>query len=249
MAQVYIGTSGFYYRHWLGKFYPKNIKHDQLLAFYSKYFNTVEINSTFYRLPLEKTVAGWKKTVGNQFVFSLKMSRYVTQFGALSPEVSSLKLFFERVVPLASSPPRHLVLFQTSPPLKFNENKLKNLLEKLPNNFRYSFEFRHQSWFNEKTYQILKQAGAALVFADSPIKNNSRIFPKADVETANFFYFRFHGSQSLYSSFYTDKELQFYAELIKKKLKKGIDVYAYFNNDVEGYAIVNALRLKKLVSA
>ena len=118
----------------------------------------------------------------------------------------------------------------------------------LPKTFLYAFEFRHQSWFTNEIYKILQQNNCAVVLSDSPKdRDNTRLWPYENIDTADFFYIRFHGSQSLYNSSYTNKELKFYAKLIKEKQKNGQAVYAYFNNDAAGFAIENAKKLKNLL--
>lgn len=292
MADIFIGTSGFLYSHWIGDFYPENLKRENFLSFYAKHFQTVEINSSFYHLPRQKTVENWLKQVPKDFIFSFKMSRFVSHFGKLDPKVKSFPLFFEAIKPLAVSPTKHLVLIQTPSSFKVNAKKLKNFLKHLPQKFLYAFEFRHQSWFCKEVYEILKKHNAAVVLADSPIKRksearnpksetmtkiqnqndqnvlnfensnlefvsnfdirisdlNNRLWPYVAVGTASFFYIRFHGSKQLFASSYSDEELKFYAMLIKEKIKRGMKVYCYFNNDAEGAAVSDAKRLLKFLS-
>lgn len=247
---VFIGTSGFYYPHWVGNFYPEDIKKDELLSFYSQRFNTVEINSSFYHTLKPKTVGNWIKNVPADFVFSFKMSRFVTHIKKLACEKESLDLFFNSLATFKSSKPsqtrsksKPLILVQTPPSLKINEERLIDFIEMLPKNFLYAFEFRHQSWFCESIYKILKKVNAAVVLSDNP----RGVWPHVNVEITNFFYIRFHGSKKLFSSSYTNEELKFYAKLIKEKLEKGMNVFAYFNNDAEGWAVKNAKTLKSFL--
>jgi uncharacterized protein YecE (DUF72 family) len=243
MAKVLIGTSGFYYPHWFGNFYPQDLKKAELLSFYSQRFNTVEINSSFYHILKPKTVENWSKKVPKDFVFTFKMSRFVTHVKKLACEKESLNLFFNSLFTLKSSKTKQLVLIQLPPSLKINREKLINFIGMLPKNFLYAFEFRHQSWFADDIYKILKKFNMAVVLSDSP----NHLWPYVNIETANFFYIRFHGSKRLFSSSYSDRELKFYAKLIKEKLKRGMNVYAYFNNDAEGRAVENAKKLKSLL--
>jgi len=273
MAKVFIGTSGFYYPHWIGNFYPQDLERDKFLSFYSQRFNTVEINSSFYHILKPKTVENWSKKVPENFVFSFKMSRFVTHIKKLACEKESLGLFFNSLTTFKSPKTKQLILIQLPPSLKINRERLINFIEMLPKNFLYAFEFRHQTWFDEGIYKILKKVNIAMVLSDSPMKNTKttiekparldkfnndrtsqvkalrfrRLWPYANVNTANFFYIRFHGSQSLFSSSYTNQELKFYVSLIKEKLKKGMNVYAYFNNDAHGWAVENAKRLKSFL--
>jgi uncharacterized protein YecE (DUF72 family) len=136
---------------------------------------------------------------------------------------------------------------QTPSFLKRNPVILSTFLKSLPKTFLYAFEFRHQSWFSQEVYQILKKYNLSLVLSDSPRNSDGfRIWPYENIDTANFFYIRFHGSKDLYSSSYTDRELHYYASLIKEKMAKDQDVYCYFNNDA-GIAVYDAKRLKNLL--
>lgn len=248
MPNVFIGTSGFQYWHWQKVFYPNHLKPKDYLKFYARYFLTVEINSSFYHIPHQKTIKNWLSQTSKDFVFSFKMSRFVTHFGKLDSEVKSFKLFFNALKPLTNSPIKHLILIQTPVSFKINLEKLKKFIKNLPKNFLYAFEFRHPSWFCSKLYQIFKKENFALVLSDNPLKNKTQhLWPYVNIDTANFFYIRFHGSKILFTSSYSDKELKFYAQLIKEKLKKQMKVFCYFNNDAKGYAIENALFLKKLL--
>lgn len=251
MNKIFIGTSGFLYQHWLGNFYPMNLKEDAFLSFYAQKFNTVEINSSFYHIPRQKTIKNWLLQTPKNFIFSFKMSRFVTHFGKLDPKVASFKLFFEALKPVLNEKIKHLILIQLPSSFKLNLEKLKTFINSLPKDFLYAFEFRHQSWFCQEVYQIFKKKNIAVVLSDSPIKNNNfqnRLWPYVEVETANFFYIRFHGSKRLFASSYSNQELEFYAKLIKQKIKKNMRVFCYFNNDAEGYAIENALKLKNLLA-
>jgi uncharacterized protein YecE (DUF72 family) len=131
--------------------------------------------------------------------------------------------------------------------VKASVSKLKDTLKLLPNTFFYAFEFRHESWFTSEIYDVLKKYNAALVLSDSPQKNGEYLWPYHDVDTADFYYIRFHGSPQLYYSSYSDEDLRNYADLIKKKIINGQNVYCYFNNDAAGWAVRNAQTLKSLI--
>ena len=244
---IFIGTSGFYYYHWVGKFYPEDIRRDEVLPFYSRHFNTVEINSSFYHIPRKTTVEKWEKSVPESFVFSLKFTRILTHLKPLHPELQTLEKFFSSLEPLKKK--ETIILIQLPARLKLNLEKLSVFTNLLPKDFKFAFEFRHKSWFCEEVYDLFKKKNMAIVLSDSPIKKSGeRLWPKVEVETADFFYIRFHGSKELYRSSYSDEELEKYAELITQKVKKGLKVFAYFNNDAEGWAIENAKRLKELLA-
>jgi uncharacterized protein YecE (DUF72 family) len=249
MNYIHIGLSGFSYPTWFQTFYPKNVRREGLLTFYAQHFNTVEINSSFYHIPRERSVANWYKAVPEHFIFSVKASRLLTHNPEFEFEKETIDRFFKSLSSLTNSPIKHIVLFQLPYSLEKNLFQLTKLLESLPQTFRYAFEFRHQTWCERDVYELLQKYNSAIVLSDSPKKiNGERIWPYMDIQTADFCYIRFHGSQELYASSYTDEELEYYAKLIRSKVNSGISVYAYFNNDVKGQAIENARRLKVRLS-
>lgn len=238
-TKTYIGTSGWVYRHWYEVFYPDDIKSTELLKFYAKHFKTVELNASFYHLPKPSVFAGWYKKTPKDFLFAVKVSRYITHIKKLR----DIKEPWQRFINSAKELKEKLgpILFQLPPFLKANSKVLEKALKVLPKKYKYAFEFQHETWFDKEIYDILKKYNIALCMADSPN------FPLKKEITADFTYLRFHGSQSLYGSKYTDKELKTWAKEIKVWLSKGIDVYAYFNNDAEGYAIEDAKSLIELL--
>lgn len=238
LGKVYIGTSGWQYSNWQGSFYPLDLPISRWLSFYSKYFDTVEVNSSFYRQPKSSTFQKWRKETPKNFTFSIKGNRFITHTKRISQCEQPLKVFFDNASVLENS---SVILWQLSPSLKQDLERLSVFLKLLPKTFRHAFEFRHQSWVSERTWKLLKKYNSAAVFQDW------RDWPQISEVTANFVYLRFHGSKTLYASNYTDKELSEWAGRIGKWINEGKDVYAYFNNDAEGFATSNALTLKKLV--
>jgi uncharacterized protein YecE (DUF72 family) len=237
MTNLYIGTSGFNYEHWSsGVFYPKGLPQSKWLEYYAKYFDTVELNVTFYRLPTEKTFESWYKKTPKNFHFAIKGSRFITHVKKLKDVKDSIRYQTENSAPLKEK--LSVILWQLAPNFKTNPKRLEDFIQLLPKG-RHAFEFRHESWFCPEIYDILKENKAALVLADSPS------WPYHEEITADFIYLRLHGGQSLYSSNYSDKELKAWADKIKKWLKKN-DIYIYFNNDARGFAIDNAKKLKDL---
>jgi uncharacterized protein YecE (DUF72 family) len=248
MGKAYIGTSGFYYSSWIGDFYPSDIKKEDLLPYYQKKFSTVEINSSFYHIPREKTIENWKSKVSRDFIFVFKASKIITHLKKFNVDRDILQKVLSPLRIFSSKEPEHIILFQTPGNIKANKEKLTHLLTLLPKTFLYAFEFRHETWFSQEIYDILKKYNCAVVLSDSPIKaNGERLWPLHDVDTANFTYIRFHGSEKLYYSSYTNAELSSYANSIRQKTAKGMNVYAYFNNDAGGFATKNALSLEQLV--
>ncbi|MGM0368303.1 MAG: DUF72 domain-containing protein [Actinomycetota bacterium] len=238
-ASIYIGTSGYSYKNWAGDFYPEDIKKDKWLQFYSSKFDTVEINNTFYNLPQKKTFRNWAKKTPENFLFSIKASRYITHMKKLK----DCKQPLDNLLEVSSGLGKKLgpILFQLPKNLKKNAEKLKNFAGLLPNDILCAFEFREKSWFDNEIYSILEASGYAIVISSSPS------FPYHEKITGEFCYIRLHGSEKLYSSSYTDKQLKKFANIAKKCKEKGLDSYIYFNNDAKGHAFRNALTLKELL--
>jgi len=252
MKKVFIGTSGFSYPHWRGVFYPENLSQKNWFLYYTKHFDTVELNVSFYRLPKKEVFEGWRKKAGEEFVFAVKGWRMISHIKKLKNCQGEVERFFEATNGLKSQmsnvkpqnqilnlksenvKSKDIILWQLPPSLKLDGERLKNFLAILPKNWRYAFEFRHPSWGRKETWEVLRKYRAAVVFQDFPQ------WPIFEEITADFVYLRFHGKESLYSSCYTKKELAEWAEKIKNWQKKGLDVYAYFNNDAMGYAVENA---------
>jgi uncharacterized protein YecE (DUF72 family) len=240
VAKLFIGTSGWSYAHWAGTFYPMEITKARWLKYYCYHFATVEINSSFYRLPRETTFQKWRESVPGNFVFAVKASRYITHIKKLNEPVKSTELFLTRARFLGSK--LGPMLFQIPPGLKVKLDRLEQILRSRPKGLSYCFEFRHTSWFCREVYDLLRQYNSALCIADSPK------FPLVIQRTADFSYFRLHGSTILYGSRYSSEELKVWAERIERFLDEDADVYVYFDNDAEGYAVMNALELSSLLS-
>ncbi len=236
---LFIGTSGFYYTHWVGKFYPHNIPKTKWLTYYAEKFPSLEVNSSFYHLPKEKTLKSWYEKTPENFRFSLKVSKYITH----TKKLKDVKGEIERFIELTSLLKEKLgvLLFQLPGSLKYDLLLLEDFLSVLPEGYRYSIEFRDPSWFREEVYKILKTHNISLCNTSSP--KIDKIFEV----TASFLYIRFHGIKKWYNYNYTKEDLLPWAKFIKDNLLKGKDAYAYFNNDASGYAIENTMYLKKLI--
>jgi uncharacterized protein YecE (DUF72 family) len=239
--RLYIGTSGWIYSDWEGVFYPQEIKSKKKLNYFSQHFKTTEINYSFYHLPRPATYQNWYSQVPEDFLFSVKVSRFITHIKRLKEIEKLWETFLENALHLKEK--LGPILFQFPPSFKANDKNIKRLEEFLESNTKCPtslvMEFRHQSWCNKKIYQMLKKHKAAWVIADS-----SR-YPRVDVITADFVYLRLHGPEAMFSSKYTKKQLESLSQKIKKWLKSG-DVYCYFNNDANAYAIENAKELLKM---
>lgn len=244
MPRALIGTSGWTYPSWKGKFYPEDLPSARFLEFYAKEFSTTEVNYSFYHLPRPATYEKWAAQVPEGFIFAVKASRLMTHTKRLVDVEEPWRVFVQNARSLGP----HLgpILFQFPPSLHCDRSRLESFLkiaqQPSPQSppLRLVFEFRHDSWFTDDTYRLLRQYEAALCIADSPR------YPRKEVLTAGFTYLRFHGRTKLFVSCYTKNELAEEAKKIKRYLRDGLDVYAYFNNDAEGHAVANARTLRTL---
>jgi len=237
---IRVGCSGWNYDHWRnGVFYPPRCASRNWLRFYAKHFDTVEINMTFYRLPKAPIVARWVQESPADFVFAVKVSRYVTHIKRLLEVPEHLPLLYERIEPLLRSPKMGPLLWQLPPTFKVDHERLAGALEHLHDGHRHAFEFRHPSWFTEQTYALLREHRVALVIGDRPQVND---FQTHEL-TADFTLVRFHGGTRGSNGNYAHTELDEWAGRLRTWSAE-VDVFAYFNNDWEGYAIENALYLR-----
>ena len=231
-----VGCSGWNYSHWRnGVFYPPRCAPRNWLRFYAKYFDTVEINMTFYRLPKAAIVARWVEETPAEFTFAVKVSRYLTHVKRLLDVPQHLPLLYERIEPLLVSPKLGPLLWQLPPTFQADHERLAGALEHLHDGRRHAFEFRHPSWFTEQTYTLLREHNVALVIGDRPQVNDFQ----AHELTADFTFVRFHGGTRGADGNYAHAELDGWAERLRSWSREA-DVFAYFNNDWEGYAIENA---------
>jgi uncharacterized protein YecE (DUF72 family) len=236
---IRVGCSGWNYQHWRdGVFYPARLPPRRWLEFYARHFDTVEVNSTFYRLPRESAVANWARESPAGFLFAVKMSRYVTHIKRLRDLPPSLELFYSRIRPLVGSPKLGPVLWQLPGTFHRDDERLAEALPQLPSG-RHCFEFRHESWFVDEVYELLRSHGVALVIGDTP----QRPFQAHEL-TADWTFVRFHHGTRGRNSNYSERELEKWAERIEDWAAR-VDVYAYFNNDRSGYAVRNGLWLKR----
>jgi uncharacterized protein YecE (DUF72 family) len=241
--QVLVGTSGWIYKDWAKKFYPSALKHEYKLTYFSNHFPTVEINSTFYRLPGEAAVRNWYGSVPSDFVFSAKLSRYLTHRLQLKPGETfntGLQNYLDRLQHLRDKLGPILVQlpasFHAAPDRIVNlAQQLKKIAPEYKLEVRLACEFRHKSWFTAEIMDILREHNIAAVIASGPGR-----WPETREVTAGFAFIRFHGDAKLYASSYTEKELDEWARFIKDKCQKCQAVYCYFNNDQSAKAVDNA---------
>jgi len=236
---VRIGCSGWSYQHWKGRFYPGRAPESGWLGLYAETFDTVEVNATFYRLPLRSTVAGWAARTPRTFLFAVKASRYLTHVKRLRDLPAGLARLEERIAPLREADKLGPVLWQLPASFRRDDVRLAETLARLPDG-RHAFEFRHPSWFDDDVYALLREHRAALVVAD---RNG---LPEAPwVDTAGWWYVRLHHGRAGRRGNYSPAELERWAERLRNRSG---DAYVYFNNDWEGFAPQNAATLRSLVA-
>lgn len=240
MSEIFIGTSGWNYDHWSGSFYPEDLIQEEWLEFYQNQLPTVEVNNTFYKLPDPSTLEDWKNRVHDNFVFAAKANRYITHMKKLNEPKESLgnmlsvfEAFGNKLEP---------ILFQLPPNWNFNEKRLRDFLELIPDELQSVFEFRDLSWIQDTTLKILEENNAAFCMYDlAGYKSPLEI-------TTDFVYVRLHGpSDQKYRGKYSSEELSEWADRLKKWREQDLTCYLYFDNDEQGFAPQNALELYEML--
>jgi uncharacterized protein YecE (DUF72 family) len=238
MGSVRIGTSGWMYPHWRGRFYPPKLRAADHLAFYAAEFDTVELNNSFYRQPDRERFAAWARAVPDGFLFAVKGSRYVSHIKRMAAEQESI----DRVVDSARGLGDRLgpILFQFQANFRADLRRLAGFLPRFAPEVRFVLEFRHDSWFIPEVFDLLRRYRVALCIADSPS------LPQSLEVTADFTYIRFHHGP--HGVGYSTRTLEAWAQRIAEWRERELDVYAYFNNDEDAWAIRNARTLRSLLS-
>jgi len=235
---VRIGCSGWQYKDWRERFYPKGCAQHRWLQHYAKTFGTVEVNSTFYRLANRDAVARWVEQTPDDFVFSLKASRYLTHIKRLTDLPEGIERFYDRIEPLVESPKLGPIVWQLPPNFKRDDERLAYALGQMPAG-QPCIEFRHQSWFTDEVYERLRAYGAALVIGDHP----QRPWQAYEM-TTDWTFVRFHFGVRGRRGNYSQSELETWAKRIEQ-WRRQVEVFVYFNNDWEGFALNNGRWLKK----
>lgn len=238
-ATIRIGTSGWVYRHWKARFYPSGLQPSKWLAFYARHFATVEANYSFYRLPSREAFATWRAQTPPGFCFAVKGSRFVTHLKRLKDPSSHVGTFFAHAEALGEK--LGPVLWQLPPSFRRDDERLEAFLAALPADHRQAIEFREASWFVEPVYALLARHQVALCIADS----GGTSAPPEPRLTTGWTYLRFHSG--LAGGDYTEAQLRHWAGVVAGFRDRGADVYAYFNNDWQGFAVENARWLRALV--
>jgi uncharacterized protein YecE (DUF72 family) len=242
LRPVRIGCSGWNYASWKDEVYDGRPAREWL-ARYAELFDTVEINNTFYRLPKRDSVASWERTVPSGFTFAVKASRYLTHVKRLQDLGPGLDRFYACIAPLLQSEKLGPLLWQLPPTFKRDDERLANALARFPRGQRHCVEFRHPSWFAGDVYALLREHGVALVIGDRP---ETRAF-QAHLFTAPWTFVRFHHGSRGRRGNYSATELEEWAQRFER-WRSEVEVYAYFNNDWEAFAVRNALWLKRRLS-
>jgi uncharacterized protein YecE (DUF72 family) len=239
MKTWWIGCSGFYYKHWKEKFYPPGLPQRRWFEFYCEFFNTVELNVTFYRFPKLTDLQGWNNRSPEKFRFTVKAPRLITHYKRFHNAKRETRDFYN-TVRKGLEEKLGCVLFQLHPRLEYSEENLERILDTLDPSFTNVIEFRHGSWWRENVYKILKENKISFCSISYPS------LPDQVIKTAPALYYRFHGVPQLYLSSYSHAELTNIADTIKR-FRSLTDVYCYFNNDIEVAAISNARDLQQII--
>lgn len=234
---IRVGTSGWHYGHWRGRFYPANLPARRYLEHYAAHFNAVEINNSFYRLPKKETFAAWRDQSPAGFVFACKASRFITHYSKLTRTSKTYGLFFDTVAALGDK--LGPILFQLPPNWKVNAERLDDFLSHLPGGLQYAFEFRNDTWFRDEVTETLRRHGAAFCIYD--LQQHTAPL----VVTAPLVYIRLHGPAGAYGGSYDDATLDAWAARIRAWHAEGHEVHCYFDNDEKAYAVGDALRLRQ----
>lgn len=237
-SKIHIGTSGWSYTHWKENFYPSKLPPNQWLNFYANVFSTVEVNSTFYHAPLQTTTEKWFNEVPKNFRFAIKASQYITHWKRLNECSDSLDFFYKSIKNL--QPKAGPILFQLPPSFQINQERLESFISLLKDDYRYTFEFRHKTWFTNEIYKLLSKNKIALCITDL----NGKLTPEEI--TADFIYLRLHGPHKAYQGSYGPVKLKAWKKKIDNWIKSRKEVYCFFDNDEKGYAIQDAKFLLEL---
>ena len=236
---IHIGTSGWNYDHWRGPFYPKDLSQKEWLKYYCDRFQTVEINNSFYQLPSKSTFRNWKDTAPGSFTFSVKASRYITHMKKLKEPADALKKFYRGIEPLKGK--LGPILFQLPPRWRMNLDRLESFLKLLSSEHEHTFEFRDESWFHENVYELLEKHKAAFCIYHIEGRQSPRKV------TGDFVYIRLHGPDGAYEGSYDGRTLAGWSRSFTSWRKGRKRIYCYFDNDQNGYAPQNALKLQDIV--
>jgi uncharacterized protein YecE (DUF72 family) len=244
-TMLYLGTSGWSYKHWNKGFYPPGLPPREQLTYLARHFSSVELNASFYRLPPESSFTKWYGDTLAGFAFAIKVPRVITHLKRLQEVSDDWQVLQERTRPLGEK--LSVYLAQFPPSFRADEETMARMSTFLDlaqaSRVRLALELRHASWFEPEALAVFERRRVCVVAAESARYPHT----PAGFAPANYTYYRLHGPRELYSSQYTDEELGYWAGLIRADRAAGRDVYVYFDNDVNGYALEDAQRLRALL--
>jgi len=239
MVTLKVGCSGFHYKHWRGLFYPEELAQSKWFEYYCDHFNTVELNTTFYRFPKLPFLLSWYQRSPEGFLFAVKAPRLITHFKQFQKTEDVIADFYS-VIDEGLKEKLGCVLFQLPPRSFFTEERLERIIKNLDPNYKNVLECRHVSWWTQEVYDQLSKHNITFCGMSHPelpqdiIKNNSLL------------YYRFHGVPELYKSEYSKKIVQSFVDDIRSS-KKVKHAFIYFNNDIGGSAITNAQQMQEII--
>jgi uncharacterized protein YecE (DUF72 family) len=234
---IFVGTSGWAYSIWKPEFYPQDVAAKNFLKFYGTALNAVEVNYTFRRMLSAKAAESWMADTGPGFRFAIKMHQSVTHFKRLKNVEESLKYFLTNLEPLHKKGQLGPILVQLPPNLKADAGLLREFLAQLPRVVKFAFEFRHNSWFTEEIYNVMRDRNAALCVAET------EDFTTPDVRTASFIYFRFRRPS------YNEAEITQLARRVRRCLGDGVETFAFFKHEEDPRSPLNAVKLLESVAS
>jgi uncharacterized protein YecE (DUF72 family) len=230
---LHIGTSGWSYASWKPAFFPEKLPSKRFLEFYATRLNAVELNATFRRMPTASAIAGWAGATAPDFKFAAKVHQSITHFKRLKDCDDAFRFFLQSMEPMRQSGRLGPILIQTPPNLKADLDLLRTFAQLLPQAYRFAFEFRHESWFTDAVYEVLKSKNAALCWAES----EKIVVPK--VATADFLYYRFREPE------YSTPDLQKVAEELKTQSAER-EVFVFFKHEEQPESALNAVTVARL---
>jgi uncharacterized protein YecE (DUF72 family) len=244
LNNVFLGTSGWSYKEWIGPFYHKGEK--SMLRSYGRVFKTAEINTTFYRYPTKKMVMGWTRYSPSEFVFSAKLPKLITHKKRLDVEAGvqeDLERFCDTMRILLSDGKLGCLLIQLPPKYEYDIDHLESFFKILPLDFKFAVEFRNLSWMRSETWDLLKKYKVAYTIVDEPL------LPPEIYITSSIAYFRWHGhgENPWFNYRYSKEELEPWIPKVKESSEKVKKLYGYFNNHFHGYAPENCLQVLEML--
>lgn len=238
----FVGTSGWTYDHWKGRFYPENLPKKSWFDYYASQFSAVEVNATFYRSFMDQTFNSWRERAPQDFGYVLKAPQLITHRKYLMDVEENIQAFYHSCSLLGEK--FEMILLQVAPNTPYDPERLKKAFLAFPDPGRVAVEFRRPEWLNPDTMSLLRTVGVTICNVDSPQQKITGNL------TSNKAYLRLHGRKHWYAYNYSNDELREIAALARELAQKGASrVYIFFNNDFEGYAPTNAKILRDLLKA